>query len=187
MKRSTSVLAATVLSLLFSLVPAVSEARGGHGGRGGGGGHSSGYHGGYRGGFHGGYYGGIYAGPRYYGGVCVGSYCPPLSGYSPGYYPDYPDPCYYGSPPGSYSPPPPAADVAPPATPQRSVMVAVDLLNVRSGPGTDRPVVAQVPRGVALPVLGGAQGWWYVQLPNNTTGWIQSQFTTDAKQPPTLG
>lgn len=194
MKRSTVVLFAFVLSLMLLLAPTVSEARGGHGGHGGGGGRSSGFHGGYRGGSYGGYHGGVYVGPRYYGGSIVyfGSYYPPL-GYSPGYYPDYPpDPYYYGDPPPSppYQPPPsyqppPAAGRAP-ATPQKSVAVAVDLLNVRSGPSMDRPVVAQVPRGVVLPVLGSTKDWWYVQLPNNTFGWVQSQFTTDT-QPPALG
>lgn len=205
MKRSMSVLFAFVLSLVFLLAPMISEARGGRGGHGGGGGHSSG--------FHGGFHGGFYAGPRYYGGSVVyfGSYYPPLSSYSPGYYPDpyyysgppadyYPPPPAGGAPPASYYQPPPAASGGappayppppaggtPPATPQKSVVVAVDLLNVRSGPSMDRPVVAQVPRGVALPVLGSTQGWWYVQLPNNTTGWVQSQFTTDTKQPPALG
>jgi len=187
MKRSTTVLLATFLSLLFSLVPTV-EARGGHGGRGGGGGHSGGYHGGYRGGFHGGYHRGFY-GPRYYGGSIVyfGPYYPPLSDYSPGY---YPDPYYYGSgPPASYGQPPPAGVPPagePPATSQKWVEVAVDQLNVRSGPGADQPVIAQVPRGFVLPVLGGTQDWWYVQLPNNVTGWVQSQFTIDA-QPPAFG
>jgi len=182
---------------------------GGH--HGGGGGHSTGYHGGHRGGSYGGYHGSVYVGPRYYGGAVVylGPYYPLVNSYSPGYPPYYPDTYYYSEPPASYDQPPPAGVApatpdpnyysgppasynrpppagGPPATSRKWVTVAVDQLNVRSGPGMDRPVVAQVPRGVALTVLGGTEGWWYVQLPNDTTGWVQSQFTTETL-PPALG
>ncbi|MGD0627106.1 MAG: hypothetical protein ABSB32_20660 [Thermodesulfobacteriota bacterium] len=60
-----AVLVLVVLSLLF--LPALAEARGGHGGGHGGGrcGHGKG-HGGFRGGYYGGWYGGVYLAPPVY-------------------------------------------------------------------------------------------------------------------------
>jgi hypothetical protein len=199
MKRSTRVLFASLLSGMLLLAPTISEARGGHGGGGGGGGHASGFHGGFGGGFHGGHRGGVHFGPRFYGGSALyygyGSYYPPYGYppygmYDPGYYPDpnyNSDPNYYNAPPAYSDPPasyyqPPPADRAPPASTQDSVVVTVDQLNVRSGPSLDRPVVAQVSRGVVLQILGGTQSWWYVQLPDNIVGWVQSQFTASSKE-----
>ena len=60
MKKLKVVLFASILSLVFVLMPTLSEARGGHGGGGGRGG--GGFHGGYSGGgYRGGYSGGYHA------------------------------------------------------------------------------------------------------------------------------
>ena len=71
MKRLTAALFASILSLVFLLMPTFLEARGGHGGGGhGGGGFHGGYYGGYRGGYYGGFRGGYYGGgfyPYYWG------------------------------------------------------------------------------------------------------------------------
>lgn len=132
MKRITAALFASILSLVFLLMPTFLEARGGHGGHGGGhhggahhGGHHGRFHGGHYGGFHGGgwgghysryyggYRGGFYRGPRYYGGAIVGFgaayYIAPWGWYYPGYYPEY----YYNVPPEVYDQPA-AVEVLPP-------------------------------------------------------------------------
>jgi hypothetical protein len=141
------VLFASVLSLVFLLVPSVLEARGGHGGHGGGrgGGHHGAFHGGNRGGSHGGhhggfqggswgghysgyyggYRGGFYGGPRYYGRPIVGFgaayYIAPWGWYYPEYYPEY----YYNVPPAVYDQPsaietPPPEYIEPPPATQGS-------------------------------------------------------------------
>jgi len=92
MKRFTAALFASILTLVFLLMPTFLEARGGHGGGGhgggggrggggggfhGGGGYSGGYRGGYSGGFRGGYSGGGYR------------VAAPSRGYSGGYHGGY--------------------------------------------------------------------------------------------------
>lgn len=67
----------------------------------------------------------------------------------------------------------------PPANIQQSsgiVVVNTGLLNVRSGPGTENGVVAQVSRGQQLQVKGVAPDWYYVQLSNGTDGWVMMKY-----------
>ena len=50
--------------------------------------------------------------------------------------------------------------------------VAVDVANVREGPGQSYPVVARVPVGATLLCWGEANDWFHVRTPNGSEGWI---------------
>jgi hypothetical protein len=58
-----------------------------------------------------------------------------------------------------------------------SVSVTVPLLNVRSGPGKNHPVIHQVHQGDRLLIQGHAPGWFYVKLPWGEFGWVMTEFT----------
>lgn len=66
---------------------------------------------------------------------------------------------------------------AAPATVGATVVVETTLLNVRTGPGRDFPVVNQIGQGTGIVVRGTAPGWYYVRLPGGQAGWIMSRFT----------
>jgi uncharacterized protein YgiM (DUF1202 family) len=57
------------------------------------------------------------------------------------------------------------------------VAVEIKRLNVRSGPGSQYPVIAVAHRGETLHVAGSAPGWQYVQLSQGRYGWVMSRFT----------
>ncbi|BBO70958.1 hypothetical protein DSCA_48880 [Desulfosarcina alkanivorans] len=59
-----------------------------------------------------------------------------------------------------------------------TVAVIATLLNVRSGPGRNFPVVHQIRRHDALVVHGYAPDWLYVKLPDGSFGWVMLKFTT---------
>jgi len=80
--------------------------------------------------------------------------------------------------------PPPSAPPAPqpdvtaiPANALGQVIVSVDVLNVRSGPGRLHPVVDHVARADVLVVLARAPSWYYVRLPEGGYGWIWAEFS----------
>ena len=84
------------------------------------------------------------------------------------------DEVYYVSPP----PRPEPVRVYPPAPLTGGcVSVAVDLLNVRSGPGMDHSVTRRISRGNTLVIHGTAPGWLYVSLPDGAFGWVMSTYT----------
>jgi SH3-like domain-containing protein len=58
-----------------------------------------------------------------------------------------------------------------------TVVVDVDQANLRSGPGTNFPVVFQVYRGVAFKVIGSKEGWLQVEHENGESGWIFKSLT----------
>jgi uncharacterized protein YgiM (DUF1202 family) len=62
--------------------------------------------------------------------------------------------------------------------------VTVEVLNVRSGPGRDHPVIGQVRQGRRLEVQGRAPGWSYVELPHGRHGWVMNRFTTAIARDP---
>ncbi|MCB0191265.1 MAG: SH3 domain-containing protein [Anaerolineae bacterium] len=53
-------------------------------------------------------------------------------------------------------------------------------VNVRSGPGTDYPVVAQFSPGQEALILGRNDdtSWWQISLPDGATGWIYGDLVT---------
>ena len=61
------------------------------------------------------------------------------------------------------------------------LIVTVNLLNVRSGPGMEHPVIGQVGQGTQLVIQGNATGWYYVRLPNKTNGWVMADYTRPIK------
>jgi hypothetical protein len=73
--------------------------------------------------------------------------------------------------------PPIAPQAAPTPFPEPdspTAFVTAVLLNVRGGPGTSFPVVAQLPAGEALPITGSDPqwpGWWQVSH-NGETAWV---------------
>jgi hypothetical protein len=57
------------------------------------------------------------------------------------------------------------------------VQVTVPILNVRSGPGTEHPVIKEVQRGDILVVQASSSDWYYVKLPDASLGWVMVKFT----------
>jgi hypothetical protein len=102
----------------------------------------------------------------------------------------YYDNVYYQKGPSGYivAEPPPGAPAPPPGvepSPAEAGQVAVtaELLNVRSGPGLNQPVLSQVVKGTVLIIQGSAEGWYYVQLPNGQFGWVMARFTAPLLSP----
>lgn len=63
------------------------------------------------------------------------------------------------------------------------VTVQGDKVNVRSGPGTNYTVLAQVSRGERLPVLGKMPDWYQVKLPGGEVGWIVAWYVAPWEEP----
>jgi uncharacterized protein YraI len=57
-------------------------------------------------------------------------------------------------------------------SPQLTVLA--EALNVRSGPGVNYPAVGLLARGDQVTLVGhhAASGWWQVDLPDGSTGWV---------------
>ncbi len=53
-----------------------------------------------------------------------------------------------------------------------SVQVAVDKLNVRTGPSLNDNVMTTLPTKTVLPVVGEKENWLLVQLPDGRKGWV---------------
>ena len=64
-----------------------------------------------------------------------------------------------------------------------NVVVTAAALNVRSGPSTGNRIVGTLYSGNVLSVVGGAPGWYYVQLPDKSYGWVMAKFTVPMAQP----
>ncbi|SHI93957.1 SH3 domain-containing protein [Malonomonas rubra DSM 5091] len=54
----------------------------------------------------------------------------------------------------------------------KSVVVTGDICNVRTGPGTEFPIVFKAYKGNSFKVLSQEQDWVEIQGPDNKTGWI---------------
>lgn len=67
------------------------------------------------------------------------------------------------------------------------VMVNTEILNVRSGPGVDFPVIEQVMYGERLYVLGVYEDWYYVRLGNGRKGWVLAYYTYPENQAEPMG
>jgi hypothetical protein len=91
------------------------------------------------------------------------------------------------TPPPSQTPVAPTLTPAPPTAPPTATptltatrtptpwaIVAVEQANVRSGPGTEYPIVAAYPQGTALTMRGrnGAATWLVVKRPDGGEGWM---------------
>ena len=73
---------------------------------------------------------------------------------------------------------------AKPMAPGSQVVVQAKILNVRSGPGLEHPIVTQVFGGNVLTVQGNAPQWLYVRLPDNTNGWVMETFVSEPDSEP---
>jgi uncharacterized protein YgiM (DUF1202 family) len=58
-----------------------------------------------------------------------------------------------------------------------SVVVEVEVLNVRSGPGMNHAVIHQVNLWDKLVMMETTPGWYYVRLPDGTFGWVAMKYT----------
>ncbi len=77
----------------------------------------------------------------------------------------------------SAAPPAPPALAPPTPTPvtEPTAFVAVTLLNLRAGPSTDHPILAQMAQGAALPITGKDPAWpdwWQVSYGDSDGGWV---------------
>jgi uncharacterized protein YgiM (DUF1202 family) len=70
--------------------------------------------------------------------------------------------------------------VNPPIQIPNKVVVTAAVLNVRSGPGVGYGVIRTVSNGSVLIVTeaNASAGWYYVQFPDGSHGWIMQRFTT---------
>lgn len=57
------------------------------------------------------------------------------------------------------------------------VSVAVDMLNVRIGPGMKYEVASLAHRGEILKIYHESNDWFYVELPSGMLGWVDKKFT----------
>ncbi|MGB9919783.1 MAG: N-acetylmuramoyl-L-alanine amidase [Moorellales bacterium] len=57
------------------------------------------------------------------------------------------------------------------------------VVNVRSGPGTNYPRIAQVTLGTRLPTLEIQGEWWKVVLPSGASGWIAGWLVAESQPP----
>ncbi len=71
------------------------------------------------------------------------------------------------APPSSYAP----------AAGTGSITVTAQLLNVRTGPSLNAPLMQQLPYGTVLSICDSSPGWYYVDLPGNRRGWVMARFT----------
>ncbi|MBC9073708.1 SH3 domain-containing protein [Thauera sp. CAU 1555] len=73
--------------------------------------------------------------------------------------------------------PPPAAEAPAPA-PQSVEVLPGKRVNLRSGPGTEHPVLHVLSARSTLQLLGESRGYLQVRTVDGTTGWISAEFTT---------
>ncbi len=64
-----------------------------------------------------------------------------------------------------------------------NVVVTAAALNVRSGPNAGNRIIGTLFSGNVLNVAGGAPGWYYVQLPDQSYGWVMAKFTAPMSPP----
>ena len=73
-------------------------------------------------------------------------------------------------------PPPPIADST-----NSQMIVTVDTLNVRSGPGTGHSIISRVHRGDRLTFLSATPDWGWINIKTNDdkTGWCSAKYLKD--------
>lgn len=58
----------------------------------------------------------------------------------------------------------------------QTLTTTADSLNVRAGAGTAHPVITSLPKGTKVQRLEESAGWFRIQAPGGTIGWISSKF-----------
>jgi len=66
-----------------------------------------------------------------------------------------------------------------------TVTVTGSVVNLRTGPGTNYPIITKVNRGTVLTVQDQAFGWYQVVTSDNVTGWIASWLVSPSSVPVT--
>jgi len=85
---------------------------------------------------------------------------------------------YYQQASGGYVVVDPPPEHPPEAVPTGEMLVIdTEILNVRSGPDANNPVVSQVKKGMQFEVLGSTPGWRYIQTPGGSYGWVMDKYT----------
>jgi len=79
--------------------------------------------------------------------------------------------------PDTPTPLPPSPSAQPPSgtpTPVRPQVIASNTVNVRSGPGTNYPVIGSLPSNIPVSVTGrnNEASWWQISSPDGATGWV---------------
>jgi len=64
------------------------------------------------------------------------------------------------------------------------VIVAVDRLHFRDGPGTDEPVRRILGRGTQMKIKEVGSSWYFVELSDKSTGWVMIRHTKPLAPPP---
>ena len=64
-----------------------------------------------------------------------------------------------------------------------SVRVSTAKTSLRLAPGSDSPVLRELPKSTALTILGGTETWLRVELPDGTTGYVTSRTTESQTRP----
>ncbi|MFD2571100.1 peptidoglycan DD-metalloendopeptidase family protein [Spirosoma soli] len=64
-----------------------------------------------------------------------------------------------------------------------SVRVSAARSFVRSAPGSDAPIIRQLPKSAVVTIVGGTETWLRVELPDGQTGYMASNTTETAKRP----
>ncbi len=74
--------------------------------------------------------------------------------------------------------PTPTPEISASETVSATVTILPEALNVRNGPNTGYTVIATLPTGTVLTVIGKTQAgdWWKVKLPDGQTGWVASDY-----------
>ncbi len=83
--------------------------------------------------------------------------------------------------------PAPSPTPVPSPTPEPAPVVSLPpdsttKINIRSGPGTDYPVLGQIEPGQSAPVTGRNQdnSWWQISLADNSLGWVFGELVQAA-------
>lgn len=81
-------------------------------------------------------------------------------------------------PPAPGQPKPPSGPEQWPADPGKgqTALVIAENVNVRSGPGTSYQILAVATKGTRITVFTLSNGWYSVQLPDGTRGWISARY-----------
>jgi len=61
----------------------------------------------------------------------------------------------------------------------KTILVTVDKINVRKGPGTNYAIVTQVKKGMELNAIGMQGDWYQVILGNKKIGWVHKKLVAE--------
>ena len=89
---------------------------------------------------------------------------------------------YYLQAPGGYQVVPDPRRRGPQPVISNKVVVTSTILNVRSGPGLQHYIANRVNYGDVLLVIQRNVDWVYVQVPDNSRGWVMTRFTAPVGQ-----